>query len=47
MTMCYAHLVTGHLHQAMADFDTKVGTKTGTVRTAFPGNVSSDVPARI
>ena len=27
MTMRYAHMVTGHLHQAMPDFGTKEGTK--------------------
>jgi hypothetical protein len=26
-------MVTGHLHQAMADFGTKEGTKTGTAGT--------------
>ena len=31
MTTRYAHMVTGHLHQAMADF----GTKTGTAGTDF------------
>jgi integrase/recombinase XerD len=30
MTMRYAHMVTGHLHQAMTDFGTKEGTKAGT-----------------
>lgn len=44
MTMRYAHMVTGHLHQAMADFGAKVGTKTGTVGTVFAGTASTDVP---
>ena len=26
MTMRYAHMITAHLHDAMAKFDTKVGT---------------------
>ena len=30
MTMRYAHMITSHLHRAMADFGTKTGTKPGT-----------------
>ena len=26
MTMRYAHMITGHLHRAMADFSAKTGT---------------------
>ena len=33
MTMRYAHMITSHLHKAMAAFDAKLGTKTGTVGT--------------
>jgi hypothetical protein len=33
MTMRYAHMITSHLHSAMARFDAKVGTKTGTQGT--------------
>jgi integrase/recombinase XerD len=40
MTMRYAHMVTSHLHRAMADFGTKTGTKTGTM-----GTVSSSTAA--
>jgi len=45
MTMRYAYMVAGHLHQAMADFGTKVGTKTGTVRTVSPSTDGSESPA--
>ena len=38
MTMRYAHMVTSHLHQAMADFGSKVGTKTGTIGTVSTGD---------
>ena len=40
MTMRYAHMVTSHLHRAMADF----GTKTGTTGTVSPGNTGSAIP---
>jgi integrase len=40
MTMRYAHMVTSHLHQAMANF----GTKTGTIRTVSDGAADSSVP---
>jgi integrase len=33
MTMRYAHMITSHLHSAMAKFDAKVGTKAGTKGT--------------
>jgi integrase len=36
MTMRYAHMVTDHLHRAMADFGAKAGTKAGTVGTVSP-----------
>jgi hypothetical protein len=29
MTMRYAHMITSHLHKAMANFDAKAGTKAG------------------
>src|ERR1700677_1379233 len=44
MTMRYAHMVTGHLHQAMADFGAKVGTKPGTVGTVSLGTAATDIP---
>jgi hypothetical protein len=33
MTMRCAHMITSHLHKAMAAFDAKLGTKTGTTGT--------------
>lgn len=45
MTMRYAHMITSHLHQAMADFGTKIGTKTGTSGTVSPGTVEAETPA--
>jgi integrase/recombinase XerD len=33
MTMRYAHMITSHLHSAMARFDAKLGTKPGTQGT--------------
>jgi integrase/recombinase XerD len=44
MTMRYAHMVTSHLHRAMADFGTKTGTKTGTVGTVISGTATADIP---
>ena len=44
MTMRYAHMVTSHLHRAMADFGTKTGTKTGTMGTVSPGTADADIP---
>ena len=44
MTMRYAHMVTSHLHQAMADFGTKVGTKTGTTGAVSPGTSPASIP---
>jgi integrase len=38
MTMRYAHMVTGHLHAAMADFGNKSGTKIGTCPTVSLGS---------
>jgi integrase/recombinase XerD len=46
MTMCYAHMVTSHLHRAMADFGAKAGTKTGTIGTVSPGTADTDISAR-
>jgi integrase/recombinase XerD len=43
MTMRYAHMVTSHLHRAMADFDTQAGTKTGTTRTVSSGTAEAGV----
>jgi len=40
MTMRYAHVVTGHLHRAMADF----GTKAGTTGTVSPGTGNTPIP---
>jgi len=37
MTMRYAHMITSHLHRAMADLGIKAGTKAGTA-----GTVSND-----
>ena len=45
MTMRYAHMVTGHLHEAMADFGRKVGTKTGTSPTVSMATFSAKSPA--
>ena len=47
MTMHYAHMVTGHLHRAMADFGAKAGTKTGTAGTVSHDAVVADIPASI
>jgi integrase len=47
MTMRYAHMVTGHLHEAMADFSTKVGTKTGTRPTVSHDTETAEIPATI
>ena len=35
MTMRYSHLMTDHLHSAMHDFDTALGTKVGTGATVY------------
>ena len=43
MTMRYAHMVTSHLHQAMADFGAKSGTKTGTDQTVSIGIPGADL----
>ena len=40
MTMRYAHIVTSHLHRAMAEF----GTKTGTIGTVSSGTADADIP---
>ena len=42
MTMRYAHMVTSHLHRAMADF----GTKTGTIGTVSSATADADIPPR-
>ncbi len=47
MTMRYAHMVTGHLHEAIADFGTKVGTKTGTSPTVSKGTPTAEVQASL
>ncbi len=47
MTMRYAHMVTGHLHEAMADFGTKVGTKTGTSPTVSHDTATAESKATI
>ena len=44
MTMRYAHMITSHLHRAMADFGTKVGTKPGTTGTVSPGAATTAIP---
>ena len=44
MTMRYAHMVTSHLHQAMADFGSKVGTKTGTIGAVSTGASLASIP---
>jgi integrase/recombinase XerD len=44
MTMRYAHIVTGHLHRAMAQFGTKTGAKSGTGGTVSTGT-STPEPA--
>jgi integrase/recombinase XerD len=41
MTMRYAHMVTSHLHRAMADF----GTKTGTIGTVSSSTADADILA--
>jgi integrase len=46
MTMRYAHVITSHLHRAMADFGTKTGTKPGTNTTVSIGTADADIPAR-
>ena len=43
MTMRYAHMITSHLHQAMADFG-KAGTKTGTIGTVSPSKADAIIP---
>ena len=45
MTMRYAHMVTVLLHQAMADFGAKVGTKTGTSETVSHDTATAEVHA--
>jgi len=47
MTMRYAHMVTGHLHQAMTDFGAKDGTKTGTAGAVSPGIATGSDQATI
>jgi integrase/recombinase XerD len=44
MTMRYAHMITSHLHRAMANFGTKVGTKPGTTGTVSPGTADASIP---
>jgi integrase/recombinase XerD len=44
MTMRYAHIVTSHLHQAMAEFGAKTGAKSGTGGTVSNGTADADVP---
>jgi hypothetical protein len=42
MTMRYAHMVTGYLHQAMTDFGTKEGTKAGTAGAVSLDTIGTD-----
>jgi integrase/recombinase XerD len=44
MTMRYAHMITSHLHRAMADFGTRAGTKPGTTGTVSSGTVDASIP---
>jgi hypothetical protein len=47
MTMRCAHMVTGHLHQAMTDFGAKDGTKPGTAGTVSHRIANGDNRANI
>jgi hypothetical protein len=46
MTMRYARMITSHLHRAIANFGTKVGTKPGTTGTASPSTVDASIPVK-
>jgi hypothetical protein len=47
MTMRYAHMVTSHLPETMADFSTRFGTKTGTGPTGSHATATADIQAGI
>ncbi len=44
MTMRYAHIVTSHLHRAMAEFGAKSDTKPGTDRSVSAADAPADLP---